>query len=73
MGYHLKPIELVRTFDDFQHTVAGRFHPINQFARIPTISPNTGQAREAPRDFSQHALCTIAILDGSGMHDHDEQ
>ena len=69
---HLELMAVSRTPHNLQRPTRQGHDPINQLACVTSISPDQSQAREPSLQFANNQLCTISVLDVSGV-DHDCQ
>src|SRR3989304_118850 len=61
------------SLDDAQDPAAKSLGPLDQLARIPSISPDQLQAAETPLELGQHQLRPVSVLDVSCMHHYRQQ
>jgi hypothetical protein len=60
LGQHLKALDIIRAFDDFQPTLQAALHPGNQLSGIGAISPDELESSLEP---TQEHLSPIPVLD----------
>lgn len=63
-------LRLLVTFDNFDHAATGAPGPVDQPTSVPAVRPDQLQSAELALQTIDHQLCSVAILDARGMHDH---
>lgn len=70
---HLKALGVPGTFHDHQSSLQHGRHPRHELARIPPVSPNELQSREASDQRRQDLFGSITVLDAGRMHHHNQE
>ena len=71
--HDLKTSGVPRAFYDDEGPLQYRREPRDELARVAPIRLDALQSRKAGDECSQHQFGPIAVLDASGMHQHDEE
>jgi hypothetical protein len=69
----LKPAGVSGALHDHQCPLQHCRHPRDELARVPPVSPDQPQAREAGGQCRQDLFCAFAVLDARRVHHHHEE
>ena len=73
-GQQLESFDVIIAFDNLEDPLAKAKYPLNQFARVATISPHSQHARPCPLDLRllEDELGSVAILNVGRVNDYCE-